>query len=31
MSQSIFHVRPLDTGKGWAIDEYAALAWETLR
>ena len=22
MSQSIFHVRPLDAGKGWAIDEY---------
>ena len=22
MSNSIFHVRPLDSGKGWAIDEY---------
>lgn len=29
MSQSIFHVRPLDTGKGWAIDEYDGRgAWQ---
>lgn len=30
MSQSIFHVRPLDTGKGWAIDEYDGRgAWQS--
>jgi hypothetical protein len=29
MSQSIFHVRPLDAGKGWAIDEYDGRgAWQ---
>jgi hypothetical protein len=29
MSQSIFHVRPLDGGKGWAIDEYDGRgAWQ---
>lgn len=29
MSQSIFHVRPLDVGKGWAIDEYDGRgAWQ---
>lgn len=29
MSQSMFHVRPLDTGKGWAIDEYDGRgAWQ---
>ena len=29
MSQSIFHVRPLDSGKGWAIDEYDGRgAWQ---
>lgn len=30
MSNSIFHVRPLDTGKGWAIDEYDGRgAWQS--
>lgn len=30
MSQSIFHVRPLDAGKGWAIDEYDGRgAWQS--
>ena len=29
MSNSIFHVRPLDDGKGWAIDEYDGRgAWQ---
>ena len=29
MSNSIFHVRPLDSGKGWAIDEYDGRgAWQ---
>ena len=29
MSSSIFHVRPLDSGKGWAIDEYDGRgAWQ---
>lgn len=29
MSNSIFHVRPLDSGKGWAIDEYDGCgAWQ---
>ena len=29
MSQSIFQVRPLDSGKGWAIDEYDGRgAWQ---
>ena len=29
MSQSIFHVRPLDGGNGWAIDEYDGRgAWQ---
>lgn len=29
MSTSIFHVRPLDSGKGWAIDEYDGRgAWQ---
>lgn len=29
MSQSIFHVRPLDAGKCWAIDEYDGRgAWQ---
>lgn len=29
MSHSIFHVRPLDAGKGWAIDEYDGRgAWQ---
>ena len=29
MSNSIFHVRPLDGGKGWAIDEYDGRgAWQ---
>lgn len=30
MSTSIFHVRPLDAGKGWAIDEYDGRgAWQS--
>ena len=30
MSNSIFHVRPLDAGKGWAIDEYDGRgAWQS--
>lgn len=30
MSNSIFHVRPLDSGKGWAIDEYDGRgAWQS--
>jgi phage/plasmid primase-like uncharacterized protein len=30
MSTSIFHVRPLDSGKGWAIDEYDGRgAWQS--
>ena len=29
MSNSIFHARPLDSGKGWAIDEYDCRgAWQ---
>jgi len=29
MSNAIFHVRPLDSGKGWAIDEYDGRgAWQ---
>jgi len=29
MSNSIFYARPLDSGKGWAIDEYDARgAWQ---
>lgn len=29
MSKSIFHVRPRDDGKGWAIDEYDGRgAWQ---
>jgi hypothetical protein len=29
MSNPIFHVRPLDSGKGWAIDEYDGRgAWQ---
>ena len=29
MSNSIFHVRPLDSGKGWAVDEYDGRgAWQ---
>lgn len=29
MSKSIFHVRPLDAGNGWAIDEYDGRgAWQ---
>lgn len=29
MSKSIFYVRPLDAGKGWAIDEYDGRgAWQ---
>ncbi len=30
MSQSIFQVRPLDAGNGWAIDEYDGRgAWQS--